>query len=52
VAVVVVGWVVGVVEVVVPTEFPTTIVPVMNECRSQWNVYVPAVLKVHVPLQP
>jgi hypothetical protein len=24
----------------------------MNECRSQWNVYVPGVLNVHEPLQP
>jgi hypothetical protein len=30
----------------------TRIVAVMNRCRSQWNVYVPAALKVHVPLQP
>jgi hypothetical protein len=32
--VVVVGWVV----VVVVPPFPTTIVPVMYGCRSQWNV--------------
>jgi hypothetical protein len=31
---------------------PTTIVAVMNGCMSQWNVYVPAVANVHVPLQP
>jgi hypothetical protein len=46
----VVGGVV-VVAVVVPGAW-TTIVPVMNGCRSQWNVYVPAELKLHVPLHP
>ena len=37
---------------VVVEDVPTTIVPVMNGCRSQWNVYVPGESKVHVPLHP
>jgi hypothetical protein len=49
--VVVVALVVVVVVVVVPPE-PTTIVPVMKKCASQWNVYVPGVLNVQLPVQP
>ena len=41
-----------VVVVVVVASLPTTIVPVMNGCRSQWNVYVPGVSKVQLPVQP
>lgn len=49
----VVAVVVPVVVVPVVVPFPcTTIVAVMNVCRSQWNVYVPGVLNVHVPLHP
>jgi hypothetical protein len=57
-----VGWVfvvevggvvvVVVVPVVVPPGPSTTTVPVMNGWRSQWNVYVPGVLNVQVPVQP
>jgi hypothetical protein len=37
------------------TEVPlacTATLPVMKGCRSQWNVYVPGWLNVHVPVQP
>lgn len=44
-----VGPVVVVVVVVGPS---TTIVAIMNGCRSQWKVYVPGVLNVQVPLHP
>jgi hypothetical protein len=50
VAVVVVPVVLVVLVVVAPD--PTTIVPVMKVCRSQWKVYVPGVLNVQLPLQP
>ena len=43
---------VGVVVVVVGPPAWTVIVAVMNGCRSQWNVYVPAVSNWHVPLHP
>jgi hypothetical protein len=61
---VVVAWVVvvpvGVVVVVVVVVVlvvgggvaTTVIVAVMNWCRSQWKVYVPAAAKVQVPVQP
>jgi hypothetical protein len=44
-------WVPVVVVVVVASP-PTTIVPVMNVCLSQWNAYVPGVLNVQLPDQP
>jgi hypothetical protein len=44
--------VVGSVEVVVVAWVPTLIVPVMNVCSSQWNVYVPGVLNVQLAVQP
>ena len=30
----------------------TPMVPTMNWCRSHWNLYVPGVLNVQVPLHP
>jgi len=30
---------------------PTTTVPAIDVCKSQWKLYVPGVLNVHVPLQ-
>jgi hypothetical protein len=41
-----------VVSVVVEPGAWTTTVAVINGCRSQWNVYVPGVLNVQVPLHP
>jgi hypothetical protein len=46
------GIVPGVVVVVVVPGACTMIVAVMDGCRSQWNVYVPGVLNVQVPLHP
>lgn len=40
------------VPVVVEPGACTVIVPVINACASQKNVYVPGVLNVHVPLHP
>jgi hypothetical protein len=51
VVVVVVTVVVEVVVVVVGV-VPTKIVPVIDGCRSQWNTYVPAAVKVHAALHP